>query len=90
MTHEGAITWLEASGIHVRTFGRQIVGCAGEPVCSGVDDVKVYPAIASLDPPDAEGKWVIWDHGVLVGRFEDFASAVAALRDHLVSKLEEP
>jgi hypothetical protein len=37
---------------------------------------------------DRDASWVIMDHGVVVGSFEDLASAVVAVRDYVVGRAQ--
>jgi hypothetical protein len=84
MTRDEAVRWLEQQGMKVRVFGESIsVGFGEFPKDA---EICTYPAIATLHPRDTA--WDVVDHGVTVGQYDDFASAVLGLRDYLVARVE--
>jgi hypothetical protein len=50
------------------------------------EEIRVYPGIATLHRGDRDPSWIIMDHGVVVGSYDDFASAVVAVRDYVMTR----
>lgn len=88
MTPDEAVHWLERQGMKVRVFGDSMNVAFGTPVPAG-DEIRVYPTSAILHPGDREGSWIMVDHGVVIRSFDDFASAVSAVRDYLIDRVNE-
>ena len=40
--------------------------------------------------PESDGRWTLWDHGVLIHRFSELDQAVHAVRDYMIEKNARP
>ena len=89
MTQDEAVQWLEQQGMRVRIFGESIDVAFGDPVDTGYG-IRVCPWGATIHPSERDAGWVILDHGVSVGRFDDLASAVHAVHLYLVDRAAAP